>query len=71
MKALQVELAARKEYQSGERWVELALVWDTCLVSKEEREEFRFTLDGEGKLGYQGRFVYSYIVALVCLSPLG
>ncbi|KAF9375671.1 hypothetical protein CPB97_011319 [Podila verticillata] len=47
LKALQVELAARKEYQSGERWVELALVWDTCLVSKEEREEFRATLDTE------------------------
>ncbi|KAF9395498.1 hypothetical protein CPC16_008025 [Podila verticillata] len=47
LKALQVELAARKEYQSGERWAELALVWDTCLVSKEEREEFRSTLDSE------------------------
>ncbi|KAF9354543.1 carboxypeptidase C prc1, partial [Mortierella sp. AD094] len=45
LKALQLELAARKAYQSGERWNALVAVWDTCLVSEQERERFRSTID--------------------------
>ncbi|KAG0333763.1 hypothetical protein BG004_000710 [Podila humilis] len=47
LKALQIELTLRKEYLSAERWMELATVWDTCLVSKEERDEFKSNLESE------------------------
>ncbi|KAG0333050.1 hypothetical protein BG004_000995 [Podila humilis] len=47
LKALQIELASRKEYLSGQWWMELATVWDTCLVSKEERDEFKSNLESE------------------------
>ncbi|KAF9403976.1 carboxypeptidase C prc1 [Mortierella sp. AD011] len=45
LKALQLELTARKAYQSGEPWKALAAVWDTCLVSEQERERFRSAID--------------------------
>ncbi|KAF9408562.1 hypothetical protein BGZ94_002271 [Podila epigama] len=41
LKALQVELHARKEYHSGQTWTELVAIWDTCLVSEKERQDFK------------------------------
>ncbi|KAF9181993.1 hypothetical protein BGZ49_004765 [Haplosporangium sp. Z 27] len=45
LKALQLELTARKIYQSGERWDALTAIWDTCLVNEQEREQFRSAVD--------------------------
>ncbi|KAF9433875.1 hypothetical protein BGZ76_008869 [Entomortierella beljakovae] len=45
LKALHIELAARKLYLTGERWVSLGTVWDTCLVNKQERERFRSAIE--------------------------
>ncbi|KAF9974737.1 carboxypeptidase C prc1, partial [Modicella reniformis] len=45
LKALQLELAARKLYLSGERWNALTTVWDMCLVSEQERESFRASVE--------------------------
>ncbi|KAI7825223.1 microtubule associated protein-domain-containing protein [Gamsiella multidivaricata] len=45
LKALQLELTARKLYQSGEHWNALSAVWDSCLVSEQERESFRSTIE--------------------------
>ncbi|KAG0017941.1 hypothetical protein BGZ80_007757 [Entomortierella chlamydospora] len=50
LKALQLELTARKAYQSGEPWKALAAVWDTCLVCEQERERFRSAIDQDEKL---------------------
>ncbi|KAF9115212.1 carboxypeptidase C prc1 [Mortierella sp. AM989] len=45
LKALQLELTARKFYQAGELWNALVTVWDTCLVTKPEREQFKSAIE--------------------------
>ncbi|KAK3828254.1 MAG: microtubule associated protein-domain-containing protein [Benniella sp.] len=45
LKALQSELEARKLYLSGERWDALTAVWDMFLVSEQEREDFRSSVE--------------------------
>ncbi|KAI8604889.1 microtubule associated protein-domain-containing protein [Dissophora ornata] len=45
LKALQLELAARKLYQSAECWSALTAVWDTCLVCEQERKSFRSAIE--------------------------
>ncbi|KAF9964812.1 carboxypeptidase C prc1 [Mortierella alpina] len=47
LKSLQQELEARKLYLSGERWIALAAVWDSCLVSELEREAFKAVVDAD------------------------
>ncbi|KAG0312152.1 hypothetical protein BGZ97_011432, partial [Linnemannia gamsii] len=47
LKSLQLELAARKLYHSGERWVALTLVWDQCFVGDLERQRFREAIEHE------------------------
>ncbi|OAQ36333.1 hypothetical protein K457DRAFT_384875 [Linnemannia elongata AG-77] len=47
LKSLQLELAARKLYHSGERWAALTLVWDQCFVADLERQRFREAIEHE------------------------
>ncbi|KAG0282776.1 carboxypeptidase C prc1 [Linnemannia gamsii] len=47
LKSLQLELAARKLYHSGERWSALTLVWDQCFVGDLERQRFREAIEHE------------------------
>ncbi|KAF9097904.1 hypothetical protein BGX29_007861 [Mortierella sp. GBA35] len=47
LKALQLELAARKLYHSEERWAALTVVWDQCFVSELERQRFREAIEHE------------------------
>ncbi|KAF9136913.1 hypothetical protein BGX30_010713 [Mortierella sp. GBA39] len=47
LKSLQLELAARKLYHSGERWAALTLVWDQCFVGDLERQRFREAIEHE------------------------
>ncbi|KAG0055775.1 hypothetical protein BGZ83_007500 [Gryganskiella cystojenkinii] len=45
LKSLQLELAARKLYQNGEHWTTLQAVWDSCMVSEQERVAFRDAIE--------------------------
>ncbi|KAI1316161.1 carboxypeptidase C prc1 [Mortierella claussenii] len=45
LKALQLELTARKIYQSGECWNALTTVWDICMVSQQEQDSFRAAIE--------------------------
>ncbi|KAG0307482.1 hypothetical protein BGZ98_000200 [Dissophora globulifera] len=45
LKAFQIELTARKVYQSGERWEALTAVWNSCLVGEQERNAFRSAIE--------------------------
>ncbi|KAF9927962.1 carboxypeptidase C prc1 [Linnemannia zychae] len=47
LKSLQLELAARKLYHTGERWEVLKTVWDQCFVSELERQRFREDIERE------------------------
>ncbi|KAF9194888.1 carboxypeptidase C prc1 [Haplosporangium sp. Z 767] len=48
LKALQVELTARKLFLSGERWAALHTVWDSCLIGEQQRENFKRMIDDVG-----------------------
>ncbi|KAF9151621.1 hypothetical protein BG015_006429 [Linnemannia schmuckeri] len=50
LKSLQLELAARKLYHSGERWTALTLVWDQCFVGDFERQRFQEAIEHEEKM---------------------